>query len=157
MKKIIPSKVLLLFIAFFIFIIPILGYLLFSLVAFLVLHISVPFWCFYLGLITSMIILIFVLCSNDQYGIVLKDDRILYSDYSIKPICDAWELDYNEISRIEYKKRGDVFESKKEFTGKNIIILFIDEYRFKCIDLALYSNCQSKKIYKKIQNKLKDT
>ena len=150
MKKIIPSKILLLFIICFVFVIPILGYCFFSLAILLILQQSVPIWYFYLGLITSIIILIFILCSKEQYGIIFKEDSISYCEYSIKKFHDEWELPYNEITRTEYKSKGAIFESRKELTDKNIIVLVIDKYRFKYIDLSLYSNYQSKKILEKL-------
>ena len=121
-------------------------YLLFSVVCFLFYRSIAPTYVYITGLIIGLAFEIYFILKTD-YGILVKNGLFTYGPYTKKLLEEEiWTISLKDIKEVRYKRKGEEWEKRKDWTNRNVIIIVIDQYTYHTINLLLYSRRQIKKI-----------
>lgn len=125
---------------------PVILYLLFSCAWLLLYHSMAPAIIYITGFIIGSVFEIYFILKTD-YGILVKNDLFTYGPYTKKLLEEEiWTISLKEIKEVRYKRKGEEWEKRKDWTNRNVIIIVIDQYTYHTINLLLYSRRQIKKI-----------
>lgn len=70
-----------------------------------------------------------------------------YGPYTKKLLEEEiWTISLKDIKEVRYKRKGEEWEKRKDWTNRKVIIIVIDQYTYHTINLLLYSRRQIKKI-----------
>lgn len=121
-------------------------YLLFSVVCFLFYRSIAPTYVYITGLIIGSVYEIYYLLKTD-YGVLVKNDLFTYASCTKKVYDEEhWTISLKDIKEVRYKRKGEEWKKRKDWTNRNVIIIVIDQYTYQSINLLLYSRRQIKKI-----------
>ena len=92
---------------------------------------------------------IFALTKSAPYVICIKNGELTYTSINDKECFDTpWTILISDIKYIKFKNKGEEISSRKGDTDRKLIVLHIDMYTQKIMDVTSYSNRQIKKIIK---------
>ena len=70
-----------------------------------------------------------------------------YVSYTVNVFAeDDWTTSLKDIKEVRYKRKGEEWEKRKDWTSRKVIIIALDQYTYHTINLLLYSRRQIKKI-----------
>ena len=145
-KRILPMKLMLGFTLAAMILWPGLLYLLFSVVCFLFYRSIAPTYVYITGLIIGLAFEVYYLLKTN-YGVLVKNDLFTYVPYTVNVFAeDDCIISLKDIKEVRYKRKGEEWEKRKDWTNRNVIIIVIDQYTYHTINLLLYSRRQIKKI-----------
>ena len=145
-RRIIPMKLMLGFTLAAMILWPGLLYLLFSVVCLLLYRSIAPTYVYITGLIIGSVYEIYFILKTD-YGILVKNDLFTYGPYTKKLLEEEiWTISLKDIKEVRYKRKGEEWEKRKDWTNRKVIIIALDQYTYHTINLLLYSRRQIKKI-----------
>ena len=77
----------------------------------------------------------------------MKNDLFTYGPYTKKLLEEEiWTISLKDIKEVRYKRKGEEWEKRKDWTNRKVIIIALDQYTYHTINLLLYSRRQIKKI-----------
>ena len=77
----------------------------------------------------------------------MKNDLFTYVPYTVNVFAeDDCIISLKDIKEVRYKRKGEEWEKRKDWTNRKVIIIVIDQYTYYTINLLLYSGRQIKKI-----------
>ena len=121
-------------------------YLLFSVVCFLFYRSIAPTYIYITGLIIGLAFEVYYLLKTN-YGVLVKNGLFTYVSYTVNVFAeDDWTTSLKDIKEVRYKRKGEEWEKRKDWTSRKVIIIVIDQYTYHTINLLLYSGRQIKKI-----------
>lgn len=145
-RRIIPMKLMLGFALGALIVWPGLLYLAFSCASLLLYRSIAPTYVYITGLIIGSVYEIYFILKTD-YGILVKNGLFTYAPYTVNVFAeDDGIISLKEIKEVRYKRKGEEWEKRKDWTNRNVIIIVIDQYTYYTINLLLYSRRQIKKI-----------
>lgn len=145
-KRIIPMKIMLGFTLAAMILWPGLLYLLFSVVCFLFYRSIAPTYIYITGLIIGLAFEVYYLLKTN-YGVLVKNGLFTYVSYAVNVFAeDDWTTSLKDIKEVRYKRKGEEWEKRKDWTNRKVIIIVIDQYTYHTLNLLLYSGRQIKKI-----------
>ena len=108
-----------------------------------------PIFILILALVLGAVYEIFSLTKIAPYVICIKNGELTYTSINDKECFDTpWTILISDIKYIKFKNKGEEISSRKGDTDKKLIVLQIDMYTQKIMDVTSYSNRQIKKIIK---------
>ena len=144
-RRIIPMKIMLGFTLAAMILWPGLLYLLFSVVCLLLYRSIAPTYVYITGLIIGLAFEVYFLLKN-EYGIFVKNDLFTYVPYTVNVFAeDDCIISLKDIKEVRYKRKGEEWEKRKDWTNRKVIIIVIDQYTYHTLNLLLYSRRQIKK------------
>ena len=76
----------------------------------------------------------------------MKNDLFTYGPYTKKLLEEEmWTISLKDIKEVCYKRKGEEWEKRKDWTNRKVIIIVIDQYTYHTLNLLLYSRRQIKK------------
>ena len=77
----------------------------------------------------------------------MKNGLFTYGPYTKKLLEEEmWTISLKDIKEVRYKRKGEEWEKRKDWTNRKVIIIVIDQYTYHTLNLLLYSRRQIKKI-----------